>query len=118
MTYPLTTPARSARLEGPERGLDAAIGLIILVAEVMIGVLTVGTLYELGVRYGDAAAGDQLEFGFGFAVFGGGAIVVLTTLIYLVRLLAGRRSWGAPLWGLILMSVALGIGWGIMVGAV
>ena len=113
MSY--VSPVAARKLEGPDRAHDAVVGLIILVAELMIGFLAGTALYELGVS--TSARGDQVDFGFGLAVLGGGGIVILTTLVYLVRVAVGRRSWSAPLWGVILMSVALVAGWLNMIGA-
>lgn len=105
-----------SRLEGTDRGLDALVGLVILLAELLVGFVSFAAL----VDFGDASlatnpsASDSLEFGLGFAVVASGIAVVITTLVYLVRIAVGRRSWGAPLWGLILMTIALIVGYGIM----
>ena len=56
------------------------------------------------------------EFGFLIVLIGGGLAVVITTFVYLGRLIAGRRSWGAPLTGLILFTIAAVIGWLVMSG--
>ena len=106
---------RRGRLEGPERALDALIGLVLLVAELLIGLLAALALYEFGLSFGSTVPG-HVQFGFAIAVLGGGLIVAITTIVYLVRVIVGRRSWGAPLWGGILMSVAMVIGWFIMSG--
>ena len=107
------------KLEGPERGLDALVGLVILVAELFIGILSAYALFAFGDAAVDTSADPEaISVGFGIAVFGGGIIVVVTTLTYLVRMAAGRRSWPAPLWGTILMTVALLIGYAIMASAV
>ena len=106
-------PGRRARLEGPERALDALIGLVILAAELTIGLLSALALYEYGLSHGSNVP-DHVQLGFGIAVLGGGAIVIITTLIYLGRVIVGRRSARAPLWGGILMSAAMVIGWFVM----
>jgi hypothetical protein len=111
--FPGARVSSTRKLEGPERGLDALVGLIILVAELLIGLMSIYALYLYGQAIG-GAGNDSVEFGFGFAVFVGGIVVVITTLVYLVRIAAGRRSWPAPLWGAILMSVALVVGYFIM----
>jgi len=102
------------KLEGPERGLDALVGLVILIAELFIGLLGIFALYEAGSRAGDPARLDAMQAGFAIALFGGGAVVIITTIIYLGRVIAGRRSWPATLWGTIVMSIALVIGYAVM----
>ena len=102
----------SPTLEGPERGLDALIGLVVLIAELLIGFLAIYALYE----YGIANYGSSTDFGFGFALFGSLIVVGITTLTYLIRIARGRRSWTAPLWGTILMTAAAIIGFVIMSG--
>ena len=101
-----------SRLEGPERGLDALIGLVILIAELFIGLLSIFALYAYGSS--TPTPTESMEAGFAIALFLGGAIVLITTIIYLVRVIVGRRSWPAPLWGAILMSIAIAIGYAIM----
>lgn len=98
------------KLDGPERALDGLIGLIILIAELLIGFLAIATLYEYGATNFNGAS----EAGFGIALFGSIIVVFITTIVYLTRLARGRRSWGAPLWGIILMTVALVAGYLIM----
>ena len=71
-------PENSGRLDGAARGLDALVGLVVLLAELII--------------------------------------VFVTTVIYLARLIIGRRSWTAPLWGLMLSSAVIALGWFIMSG--
>ena len=102
----------SRKLDGPERGLDAPVGLIVLIAELLIGVLAITALYEFGeANY----VGDSTNFGFAVALFGSIILVSITTLVYLVRIARGtRRSWSAPLWGTILMTVTLLVGFAIM----
>jgi hypothetical protein len=106
------------RLEGPERGLDAIVGLVILLAELAIGVIALFALYEAGTAIvgTNPSATDAIEGGFAIAVFGSAAAVLVTTIIYLVRIIMGRRSWPAPLWGTVIMTAALLIGYGIMFG--
>ena len=103
--------AARSRLEGRDRGLDALVGLVILLAELAIGFLSIYALYALGVEAGGT---DAAEVGFGIAAFGSGIVVLVTTIVYLGRVIAGRRSWPAPLWGTILMTVALVIGYFVM----
>lgn len=102
------------RLEGPERGLDALVGLIILIAELFVGLLAVFALYEAGSQVTDSSRVDAAQAGFAIALFAGGAIVIITTIIYLGRVIVGRRSWPATLWGIVLMSAALVLGYAIM----
>lgn len=104
------------RLVGTERGLDALIGLVIIVAEVLIGFLTAYALFMGGVALveADPSSEDRASIGLGIAVFGGAIPVIVTTLIYLVRVIMGRRSWTAPLVGAILMTVVLFVGYIIM----
>lgn len=99
---------RGARLEGAERALDGFIGLIVLVVEVLVGLLVLLALVDYGmtVEATGVTDGDALTFGIVLAVFGSGIVFVITTIVYLVRLGTARRSWPAPLWGLILVSVA------------
>ena len=105
-------------LEGPERGLDAIVGLVILFAELAIGVVALFALFDAGTAIvaTNPSATDTIEGGFAIAVFGSAAAVLVTTIVYLVRIIIGRRSWPAPLWGTIIMTVALLIGYGIMFG--
>lgn len=103
-------PASRKKLEGPERGLDAAVGLVILIAGLLIGFVTIMTLVEIGSANPTVAA----NIGYDVALVGGGFFFLITTIIYLVRIAIGRRSWTAPLWGTILMSVCLIIGYIIM----
>jgi hypothetical protein len=108
--------APRTRLEGPERGLDALVGLVILLAELVIGISSIYALYTAGeilVR-ADPSAADAASAGFAIAAFGAGALVLITTIVYLARVAASRRSWTAPLWGTILMSAALIVGYVVM----
>ena len=108
-----------ARLSGPERALDGFIGLIVLVVEVLVGLLVLSALAEYGMAAEAAGTADvdALMFGVVLAVIGSGAVFLITTIVYLVRLATARRSWPAPLWGLILVSVACTAGWLIMTGS-
>ncbi len=108
---------RGARLDGPERALDGFIGLIILVVEVLVGLLVLFALYENAYACAESGCQDvgALEFGLTLAVIASGAVFVITTIVYLVRLATARRSWPATLWGLILVSAACAIGYFVMV---
>jgi hypothetical protein len=108
---------RGARLEGPERALDAFIGLIVLAVEILVGLLVLAALSEFGMtaEATGAADADALTFGIVLAVFGSGIVFVITTIVYLVRLATAKRSWPAPLWGLILVSVSCVVGYLIMI---
>jgi len=108
--------APRGKLAGPERGLDALVGLVILVAELAIGLVSIYALYTAGTAFGDTnpAGRDAIEAGFAIALFGSGAVVIITTIVFLGRVIAGRRSWPAPLWGAILMTVALLVGYFVM----
>jgi hypothetical protein len=106
------------RLDGSERGLDALIGLVVFIAELLIGFLVVYALYLYGV---DAVAtagatSGSIQAGFLIALVGSGAAFAVTTLVFLVRLVRARRSWPAPLWGLILIAVASIVGYLVMLG--
>ena len=107
----------SARLDGAARGLDALVGLVILAAELLIAFIAIYALYVYGV---DAVAStvraDAIQIGFLVALIGGAIVVVVTTVIYLGRLIVGRRSWSAPLWGLVLSTAVIVLGWLIMSG--
>ncbi len=61
-------------------------------------------------------AGDELAVGFLIAAIGGGIPVVITTFVYLGRIIGRRRSWGAPIVGIILFGIAAIIGWSVMNG--
>lgn len=92
---------------------------MILVVEVVIGLLVIFSLVEYAYACNSTgcASGDSLDFGLGFAIFGSGIVFVITTITYLVRLARARRSWGAPLWGIILISLTCGLSYFIMSGA-
>ncbi len=102
------------KLEGTERGLDALVGVVILVAEIVIGFLALYALYDASMAPPPGADEESLAVGLAIAVVGSLLAVGITTLVYLVRIAIGRRSWTAPLWGTVLMSIALFIGWIIM----
>lgn len=105
-------PARPRRLEGPDHALDALIGLVLLVAEIFIGVLAGAALIQYGLSMSNPSEG--VEFGLYLAIYGGGAFVIITTIVYLVRIITARRSWPAPVWGTVLMSLSMLVGWIIM----
>ena len=107
---------RGARLDGPERALDGFIGLIVLVVEVLVGLLVLSALadYGMAAEAAGTADADALMFGLVLAVIGSGIAFLITTIVYLVRLATARRSWPAPLWGLILVSASCVIGYLIM----
>ena len=105
-----------ARLSGPERALDGFIGLIVLVVEVLVGLLVLIALgdYAMAAEETGVANVDALTVGAVIAVLGSGIVFVITTIVYLVRLATAKRSWPAPLWGLILVSASCVIGYLIM----
>ena len=105
------------KLDGPERMLDALIGVIVWVAGLAILFMITSALFEFG-RTAAAGSAEALEFGFGVAIYGGGAIYAIATLICLGRLAVGRRSWSAPLWGGILAGAAILVGYVIMASGV
>ena len=109
---------RGAKLDGPERALDAFIGLIVVGVDVLVGLLVLFALNDYATAC--FAAGCQslenLEAGYFIALIPSGLVFIITTIVFLVRLGRGRRSWPAPLWGLILISVACVIGWIVMSG--
>ncbi|MDP3208714.1 MAG: hypothetical protein Q8M65_06165 [Rhodoglobus sp.] len=104
--------SRRGRLGGSERGLDALIGLVILIVELLIGSLALTALYALGLeRAGTAADAEAVQAGFLIAAAGSAIFVGITTITYLSRIVRGHRSWTAPLWGIVLMTAALVIGY-------
>lgn len=110
---------KNARLTGPERALDAVIGLIVLVAAVFIALLVLAALWSYGEACdanAQCASGDALQFGYLIVLAGGGLAMLVTAFVYIGRLVAARRSWGAPLTGIILFSIAAVIGWFVMSG--
>src|SRR3954451_6361224 len=95
----LRSAPRSTTLEGSERGLDALIGLVVLVAELAIGYLAFTALYVWAVKIAPGSQSPELaEAGLTIALFGGGIFVGITTIVYLTRVARGRKSWTAPLW--------------------
>ncbi len=108
-----STAARSrrAQLDGTERGLDAVVGLIVLVTEFLIGSLGLTALYALGVENLTASNAESVQAGFLIAVIGSAVFVAITTISYLARIIRGHRSWTAPLWGLVLMTASLVVGY-------
>lgn len=109
---------RSRRLDGSDRGLDAIVGLILIVAGTMIGVLSLNQLqlFVASVDPRDAFASGGVEAGFVIAVVGSALTWLIATLTYLVRIAVGRRSWTPPLWGTVIMSVFLVAGFAVMNG--
>ncbi len=100
------------RLEGQDRGLDAVVGLIVLIAGLTIGAASLQQLYLFGTEnVGDSGASEGIQIGFLIAIIGSALAVGITTISYLVRIAQGRRSWSAPLWGIVLMSAALIFGY-------
>lgn len=118
-------PARRT-LQGPSRGLDIVVGLIITITALLITSLGISALYELELAIAQCApsvvaAGQDCaarlqrgQVGFGIAVFGCGIVLGITTLSYLIRIIIGRRSFVAPLVGLFLSSIVLVVSYGIM----
>jgi hypothetical protein len=105
-------------LDGPDRTLDAMVGTIVLATEFVIVLLGISELYRIGVAMIEAGAtSGAAEAGFLIALVGSIAVVAITTIAFLVRLVRGRRSWTAPLWGAILASAALLIGFLVMSGS-
>ncbi len=109
---------RSRRLDGSDRGLDAIVGLILIVAGTMIGVLSLNQLqlFAASVDPRDAFASGGVEAGFVIAVVGSALTWLIATLTYLVRIAVGRRSWTPPLWGTVIMTVFLVAGFAVMNG--
>jgi len=103
----------AGKLEGTDRGLDALVGLVIVVTSVLIGALAIAGLYDYGST-APAVDEDAINAGFAIAVIGSVLALGITTLIYLIRVAIGRRSFTTALWGLILMTVAIFIGWLVM----
>jgi hypothetical protein len=105
--------ATRRRLEGTDRAIDVSVGLVIFIVEILIGYLVLDALYQVALTLGNSTA----AFGFTVAVFGAGLGFLVTTLTYLVRLARGRRSWGAPLWGLIFIAAASVVGYLVITGS-
>lgn len=105
-------PRGRRQLEGQDRGLDGIIGLIVLLASLSIGALSLNQLYLFGLANVESpGAYEGVQIGFLIAVIGSALFFGITTITYLARIARGRRSWSAPLWGLILMSAALIFGY-------
>ncbi|MCY7412371.1 MAG: hypothetical protein LH471_04945 [Salinibacterium sp.] len=109
---------RTARLEGSERGLDGMVGLVLVVAGTMIGALSLNELQLFAASSAprDSFASEGIQAGLGIAVVGAGLTWLIAVLIYLLRIATGRRSWTAPLWGTIFMTVFLVAGFAVMNG--
>lgn len=109
---------RSRRLDGSDRGLDGIVGLILVVAGTMIGVLSLNQLelFAASVDPRDSFASGGVQAGFGIAVAGSALTWLIATLTYLIRIAVGRRSWTPPLWGTIFMTVFLVAGFAVMNG--
>lgn len=106
----------AAKLTGSDRILDALVGLIILVATAMMGFVSIDGLYSLGVSAArpNPAALDTIESGWEFALYGSATVFGIVTLIFLIRLLVGTRSWTTALAGTVLVGVAQVVGLIIM----
>lgn len=104
------------KLTGQDRTLDALVGLIIVIATVLIGYVSLTALFEYGVGAAEANPSglDVMEFGWMTALIGGGILFAITTLVFLGRLVSGRRSWTTTLTGAILVTAALIVGFLIM----
>ena len=104
------------KLTGSDRGLDALIGLVILVSQILIGFLAVSALFVAGSAEvaSNPSSSDSVSVGFAVALFGSAIIAVITLLVYLVRVATGHASWRGPFLGAILMTVVLFIGYMIM----
>jgi hypothetical protein len=95
------------KLEGGERGLDAIVGLVVLVAGLTIGVISLFALYEFGINPPAGVSGDAVNIGFTIAFYGSIIVYGIAILVYLARIAIGRRSWTAPLWGTAIMTILL-----------
>lgn len=105
-------------VEGTERGLDALVGLVILIAGLGIGFLAFDAFYPFALATAQQSYDPEwATLGYNVALFGGGAILLISTLVYLVRIARGRRSWTATLWGTILMSACLVLGYILVLGS-
>ncbi len=106
-------------LEGSDRGLDVMIGLIVLITELMIGALALMALYSLGLEAVPGSTDPEaIQSGFLIAAVGSAVFVGITTISFLSRVIKGHRSWSAPLWGTVLMSAALVVGYITMAGGI
>ncbi len=110
-----SAPARATGrtpLHGSDRGLDALVGLVVLIVELLVGSLSLTALYLLGLdQVNSASDPEAIQVGFLIAVIGSAIVVGTTTIAFLARIIRGHRSWTAPLWGLVLMSAALVVGY-------
>lgn len=108
--------AGRSRLDGGERALDVLVGLVVIVAQLFIALISVFALYRTGRTRAivEPAALGQANFGFGVAVFGAAAVIVITILVYLARAATGRRSWGVATTGAVLMTAIVFVGYLIM----
>lgn len=106
----------AVKLTGQDRTLDALVGLIIVVATLLIGYVSLTALFEYGVVAAEANPSglDVMEFGWMTALIGSGILFAITTLVFLGRLIAGSRSWTAAFTGAILVTAALLVGFLIM----
>jgi len=105
-------------VEGPERGLDALVGLVILLAGLFIGFVAFEAMFAFAEGVAERSYSPEwAELGIAVALFGGGGIVLIAILVYLVRIARGRRSWTATLWGTLLMSACLVLGYLLILGA-
>jgi hypothetical protein len=106
------------KLEGQDHGLDALIGLVVLLAHVTIGFLCLSALYAIGTTAPPSGAtSESINAGFSIALIGSIGIVALSTLVFLIRVAVGRRSWTAPLWGAIGTGFVIVVGYFIMANA-
>ncbi len=106
------------KLEGQDRGLDALVGLVVLLAQVTIGFLCLSALYAIGTTSPPAGStSDSINAGFSVALIGSIGIVALSTIVFLIRVAVGHRSWTAPLWGAIGMCLLILVGYFIMTNA-
>ena len=112
---PVVRAGRS-KLRGSERGLDALIGLVILLSQALVGFLTISALFIAGSAEAvtNSSATESISVGLALAFFGSSIIVAITLIVYLVRIATGRASWRAPLVGAILMTVVLIVSYVIM----
>lgn len=104
---PMAAATGRKRLDGSERMLDALIGTVIFVVELLIGNLSIYSLFLLAEQSGTRSA----DFGFLLATAGSGAALVITTIAFIVRVAKGSRSWTAPLTGTLLIGAASFVGY-------
>ncbi|MGX5681221.1 hypothetical protein [Schumannella luteola] len=106
----------AAKLTGQDRTLDVLVGLIIVVATLLIGYVSLTALFAYGVAAADAnpAGLDVIEFGWMLGLIGSGILFGITTLVWLGRLITGGRSWAPALTGTILVTIALVLSFVIM----